>query len=388
LLLLAGGTTPLTIAFRSAPANFLFDGTASLADNAYFDGRASFSTPSMRRMLEWSRADVLHGSAIGAIGIESRVMGTTERVRFEDAEITLDGNPGSGALDLLLTGKSPAVSGTLAFDNIDLGAFLSAFTPLEPSGGTGLGVIDANFANLINLDLRLSAARATAGSIALADVAATARVNDGLAAFDISDAKAFGGAIQTGLRFDRKAQGTHVEMRLLASEIDGGAFGSAAGMTRFVPSGRGTASIILNGQGTSWDALLEHASGSISASFGSGALSGIDMEGFLTRAREGGFFALEEVSDGAFPIDALDFKASVSDGVATIERAEARSSLHRVVLSGKVPYTGRGLALSGKIEPGQQAAREAGEATGPSFFVGGSWNAPFISPAEAGPPPE
>ncbi len=385
LLLLGGGTTPLTVTFRSAPANFSFDGTASLMENAYFEGRASFSTPSMLRMLEWSRADILHGSAIGAVGIESRVMGNTERVRFEDAEITLDGNSGSGALDLLLTGKFPVVSGTLAFDALDLRAFLSAFTPLEASAETDLGVIDADFANRLNLDLRLSAAKATAGSIALADVAATARVNDGLAAFDISDATAFGGNIQTGLRFDRSPQGTQVEMRLLASEIDGGAFGAAAGMTRFVPIGRGTVSIILKGQGTTWDALLEHANGSISASFGSGALSGFNVDGFLARARDGGFFALDEVSEGTFPIDALDFEASISDGVATIEKAEARSPLHRIVLVGKVPYTGRGLALSGRVEPLRQAASEAGLATGTSFFVGGSWSAPFISPTAGGP---
>ena len=122
-------------------------------------------------------------------------------------------------------------------------------------------------------------------------------------------------------------------MRLLASEIDGGAFAAAAGMTRFVPVGRGTVSVILKGHGSTWDALLENANGSISASFGQGALSGFDVDGLLDAAQEGGFFALDEVS-GGLPIDALDFKASVSDGVATIEKAEARSPLHRIAFPG------------------------------------------------------
>ena len=107
----------------------------------------------------------------------------------------------------MLTGKLPMVAGTLAFDTLDLRAFLSAFTPLEPSVGSGPGIIDADFASRLNLDLRLSAAQATVGAIALADVAATARVDEGMAAFDISDAAAFGGNIQAGLRFDRKARG-------------------------------------------------------------------------------------------------------------------------------------------------------------------------------------
>ena len=227
LLLFGGGATPLTVTLRSAPANFLFDGTASLMDNAYFDGRASFSAPSLRRMLEWSRADILHGSAIGSVGIESRVAGNTQRVRFEDAEITLDGNPGAGALDLAADRQVPRRFGHAGLRHarsqvVPFG--LHAARCRRPERASS--IIDADFAGRLNLDLRLSAATATAGSIALADVAATARVNDGLAAFDISDATAFGGNIQTGLRFDRKPQGTQVEMRLLASEIDGGAFGA------------------------------------------------------------------------------------------------------------------------------------------------------------------
>ena len=68
-------------------------------------------------------------------------------------------------------------------------------------------MVDGDFASRLNLDLRLSSQQATAGSLTLGDVAATARVNDGFAAFDISDAKAFGGNVQTGLRFDRKPEG-------------------------------------------------------------------------------------------------------------------------------------------------------------------------------------
>ena len=55
--------------------------------------------------------------------------------------------------------------------------------------------------------------------------------------------------IQTSLRFDRKPEGTQVEIRLLASDVDGGAFATAAGMTRLVPVGTGTVSVILKGPG-------------------------------------------------------------------------------------------------------------------------------------------
>ena len=383
LLMLGGGESPLTLAFKSAPATLSFEGKASLSKNAYFDGRANFTTPSMLRMIEWTNADILNGTEIGAVNIRSNVAGDAQRIRFEEAVIALDGNPGTGTLDLLLTGNLPVVAGTLAFDAIDLKAFLSAFTPLEHAVGSGPGVVDGDFASRLNLDLRLSARQATAGSLALADVAATARVNDGFAAFDISDAGAFGGNVQTGLRFDRKPEGTQVELRLLASEIDGGAFGAAAGISRLVPVGRGTVSVILKGQGTTWDALMEHANGSIAASFGAGALAGLDMERFVTLLGEGSAFPLDDVSKGSFPIEAMEVKASVADGVATIETAKARSAARQITLSGTVPYRGGSLALSGSVGPAvEPAGQEVARAL--PFHVGGAWNNPFIAPtAEA-----
>ena len=146
LLFLGGAPAALTASLKSALANLAFDGTASLGENPYVDGQVNFSAPSARKVLEWSQAGILHGSTLGAVAMKSRVMGDAARLRFEDAEITLDGKPAHGALDLMLTGKLPMMAGTLAFDTLDLRAFLSAFTPLEPSVGSGPGIIDADFA--------------------------------------------------------------------------------------------------------------------------------------------------------------------------------------------------------------------------------------------------
>jgi AsmA protein len=382
LLFLGGAATSLTASLKSAPANLSFDGTAGLGENPYVDGTVSFSAPSVRRILEWSRTGLLHESTIGSVAMESRVMGDAQRLRFEDAEIALDGKPARGALDLLLSGKLPMVAGTLAFDTLDLRAFLAAFTPLEPSVGSGPGIIDADFASRLNLDLRLSAAQATVGAIALADLAATAHVDEGLAAFDISDASAFGGTIQAGLRFDRKAAGTQVEMRLLASDVEGGAFAAAAGLTRLAPAGRGTISVILKGDGSSWDALLAHASGSFSASFGRGGLSGIDMDALLARAKEGDApFALADVAADASPIDALELKANIANGVATIERAELRSPLNRITLAGSARFAGGSLDLSARVHPPQQAtAATTDPGTAATFLIGGPWSAPVVTP--------
>ncbi|OBQ62650.1 AsmA family protein [Mesorhizobium erdmanii] len=387
LVLFAGGMAPLTLAFKAAPATFSFDGTASMAENAYFDGQVKFAAPSLRRVLEWTQAGIAPSAAIGSVSISSKVTASAGRIKFENTALALDNNPGMGALDLSLGDAQPVISGTLAFDTLDLRSFLSAFTPLEPASGAQSGNVEANFADRVNLDLRLSAAHATAGTIQLADVAATAQVKDGLSVFDISDASAFGGNIQTSLRFDRKPEGTQVEIRLLASDVDGGAFGTAAGMTRLVPVGTGTVSVILKGPGRTWDSIFENADGSVSATFGPGALSKFNLPAFLKHTEQGGFFALDDVSDGTLPIDGAEVKATISRGVARLDKAEANSAKYKIWLSGIASYAGRGLALSGGvIQPDQAAAQKTGQ-QGPnqsSFFVGGTWSTPFISPISRG----
>lgn len=395
LVLFAGGGAPVTLSFKAAPATFSFDGVASMSDNAYLDGQAKFAAPSLRRVLEWSQAGIAPGAAIGSVSVSSKVTAAAGRAKFENTTVALDNNPGMGALDFSFAEARPVIAGTLAFDTLDLRSFLSAFTPIAPTGQAGPGEIDTSFADRINLDLRLSAAHATAGPVQLADVAATAQVKNGLAVFDISDASAFGGNVQSSLRFDRKPEGTQVEMRLLASDVDTGAFATAAGMTRLVPAGTGTVSVILKGPGKAWDSIFENADGSFSATFGPGSLNGLNLPAFLKHNEQGGFFALDDVADGSLPIEGAEIKASISKGVARLDKAEVNSQKYKIWLSGIASYTGRGLALSGGIVPtGQppaqpqtngQTANPAPQAPNQSlFFVGGNWSAPFISPISRG----
>jgi len=397
LVLFAGGSAPVTLSFKAAPATFSFDGTASMSDNAYLDGQAKFAAPSLRRVLEWSQAGIAPGAAIGSVSFASKVNASAGRAKFENTTVTLNNNPGMGALDFSFAEARPVIAGTLAFDTLDLRSFLSAFTPVAPTGEAGPGDIDTSFADRINLDLRLSAAHATVGPVQLADVAATAQVKDGLAVFDISDASAFGGTVQSSLRFDRKPDGTQVEMRLLASDVDTGAFATAAGMTRLVPAGTGTVSVILKGPGKAWNSIFENADGSFSATFGPGTLNGLDLQAFLKRNQQGGFFALDDVDKGSLPIDGAEIKASISKGVARLDKAEINAQKYKIWLSGIASYAGRGLALSGGVVPsGQptpaQQPQANGQAASPAppvqnqslFFVGGNWSTPFISPIAPG----
>jgi AsmA protein len=386
LILFAGGTAPMTVSLKSAPATLSFDGAANLSNDTYFTGPASFSSPSLRRMLEWSTEDATPGPAIGSVAISGNIAGNGQRIKFEDAEIKIDGNPGMGVLEVGLADRVPSISGTLAFETLDLPSFLAAFSPLDPEKAN-VADIDNGFADRLNLDLRLSAAKATAGSITLANLASTAQIKPDLTAFDISDATAFGGTLQAGIRIDRKADGNMVEVRLLASDIDGAAL-AATPVGRLIPAARGKISIILKGPGASWSELFERCDGSIAAHFGQGRIPDFNIKAFLERMKKGGFFPLAEVTKGALPVAGVEVKATISKGVARIDKAEARTDAYLITLGGIVPYVGGGLALSGTVAPKPPQDGKPASEPARNFFVGGSWNAPFVAPAFDAPPYE
>lgn len=381
--LLGGAETRLRASLASAPLTASLDGMVKLSQDM-FDGQVGLSSPSLRRLLDWSQTGFGSDLTFGAVDFQSAVSSTPERIRFENAAFLLDGNPGSGVIDIGLGEEIPSLSGTLAFDALNLDlllAFVSALVPLEDADGQADG---PPAADSFNFDIRLSAARAMAANVTLTDFAATAQRRAGLTVFDISDATAFGGAIQAGIRIDRSNGRNDIETRLLASDVDGAALAEGTDLALILPAARGTISLGLKGPGQSWARMLEDASGSLAANFGPGTIAGLDLAGFVARWEEGDFFALRDVSGGSLAVERVEIKAEIERGVARLIKAEAQTPQQTVSLEGIIPYMGRGLALTGRIfgRPEQEGG-ESGPAS--SFFVGGSWNAPFVSPISARP---
>lgn len=386
LLLLAGGTSPVRALLDSAPAKINYDGTANLSTASYFEGDATFETPSLRRALEWSRTEIAAGQTIGATKLSGRVTGSAQKLRIDNASLDLAGNLGSGVLELSRNGTTPSIGGSIAFEQLNLGTFLAPFTPQVSQAGTAGNLIDEQAARQIDLDLRLSANRAILGDFPLNGVAATAQLKDGAAAFDISDASAFGGTIQAGIRISPTGTENAVELRFLASEVDVGAMALQTGAKRFIPQTRGNMSAILRGRGNDWHSVISSSEGTMTANFGAGDIVGIDPGAFLRRTEEGEFFALSAVAEGAMPIRALQFAATVGRGLARVDTATAQLDGRRLSLNGIVPLAGRALALSGEVVPVDGQGQVTGDPT--AFFVGGSWDEPFVSPVVAVDPTE
>lgn len=379
LFLAAGGSSQVTGTMQSAPVSGSFQGTANMSGDAYLRGSLKINSPSMRRMLEWSHTDIAAGAAVGAFSLQGELSGAVSRLKLANATLGLDNNQATGTIEMALWAPVPSIAGTLAFDTIDLRSFLGAFSALTPDSGGRYRTVDRNAGDQLALDLRLSAARAAAGPVTFTNLAATAQVKSGLAAFDISDATAFDGSVQAAMRVDRHSERTMVEMRLRGSHIDMGALARTMQVHQLVPITRADFAVSLKGSGEEMADVLRTAGGTFSASFGQGAMAGVDLSRFTERARSGEFFSLSEVGTGSLAFDGIDVKASIMDGIARVDDATVRLGSGQIRLRGIVPLPGRGLALAGTL-----AGKGGDKAVPISFFVGGSWDAPYISPVMPG----
>jgi len=370
LLLFGGGNAAVSLSLQAAPANLSFEGIANRSGNGFVDGQFELSAPSLSRLVEWTHSRLPLASRIGPFSISARMQGDTKRLKFEQASLNFDKSAAEGLLDVSFESTRPTIAGTLAFDTLNLNALINALNPLS----VAMEPADPKARSELDFDLRFSAASATYDQAVLTDVAAAAMVRQGFAAFDISDASAFGGTLQFGLR---RREGDSVEISMSGEEIAIEELAAAFGYKWLMPQASGNFSLMLKGTGRNVETVLQSADGSVSATVGQGSVPGLSIDAFLAHSEEGDFFPMAALEEGALPIDGIQMKATVSKGVLQIDNAEAKSGSYTIGLNGFAPLAGRGLALYGMLSAPEGADPRLESPL--SFFVGGSWNAPFVA---------
>ncbi len=375
LLLLAGAASNAAVTFESPSLTASFDGDLRMEDQLSAEGAVAASTPALANFLDWTNLDIAAGSSIGSMAIKGDISGTAERFKLGEATLELDGNVGKGALDVALTETRPAISGSLDFATLDIASMLSSFVPLPTADGFDRP-IDPRFIDQIDLDLRLSAKRARAGTLEFAEVAASAQVKENIAAFDVHDASLYSGRAQAALRIDTKSGKPKGEIRLAIENMATADFAKSIAMIRVTPDFPGQLSILARGDMTSWQSLFQTAKGTLLFRGGAGQLGGLGWDDFVAKAKGPNVFNLWTVGEGSFALQATEFEARIENGVLRLEKGILNAGDSILKLSGVMPYTDRSLALFGTVD----AAEDTGSASEPSFFVGGSWYNPFISP--------
>ncbi|GMB82987.1 AsmA family protein [Shinella zoogloeoides] len=379
LALLAGRDAAIQTSLSADPATLGFEGTANLSGNAYISGAMQLSTPSLSRLLAWQGKDIPAVGNIGQLSAEANVTGSGASARLESVKLVLDHAEATGALDIAMPPDGlPKVDGTLAFDKIDLRAFLTAFSPLPGTDPNAPG-IDTAFIRQFAMDLRLSAKSADFAPFSLQDLAAGMRVENGRASFDVGDSAFLGGRMTGRIVLAESGFRGGGQLQMSLGNVDIGAIVSTLALPGPLPAGIGSADFELSTDLPLWATTVSDMSGRFRLRMGPGTLSHFNRPAFEQRAAQNTFFSTSEVADGSFDFTRADMDAKLNRGLAELTKAEIEGTDRLLTLSGLIPYRTGSLALAGSLA---ERPQEGVAPTSPaiSFFVGGSWPEPVISP--------
>ena len=192
---LNGKSTPLQLKLNSAPIAIALDGSAAGVDSPRLSGALTMSTPSLRGFASWLGGPIGPGSTLGAASLSGAASFEDQALSVENAQLTLDGNSASGALKVTASAR-PAVSGTLAFQTLDLTPYFAGFiSALTVGKNWRSAAVDTDWVTGASADLRLSAASVQLGSIGFGETPASVSLKKSHMEIGIAQATFSGGSL-------------------------------------------------------------------------------------------------------------------------------------------------------------------------------------------------
>lgn len=363
--LIEGKSGPATLTITAGPLRIGFDGKGVLADRMQFDGAVKVTSADPARVASWLGAPMPTGALGRDLLLEGRMRSLGLAATVSDGRLTLDGNKAEGVVSVRLDAPRPQLRGTLAFEALDLARHAEAFSRTDwrhlPVGRSVLTGLD--------LDLRLSAATAKVGALALDQMAASVLLKDGRFDAEIGDAGLFGGQARVALRGESRPEGLKVAGRLVAANLTASAFGALAGLGG-LEDGRLGFSL----EGEADGATLGRLADSFAGRFhGEGRQLTLRSAERSSRAT-GGYLPI--ALKAAPAPKATSFERAVVDAdiasvTAFVRRVEAEGNALSAKLSGAASLANGSLSLSGEVSVGPRAAGPTTAAVQP-VWIGGT----------------
>jgi len=364
--------------FTSDMMSYAFDGRLGVGSAPFAEGKVTLAMPSPRQALNWLGVDIRTGNAVGSIDLSGTLRGDANKIRFEGLNVKLQGNAGSGVFELAFKdGGRPSVTATLDFAEVDILGYLAALTGLPRTRDALSDTISRDVLGQLDVDLRLSAANATAAGLRLSKVATVTQIRKGGASFELPDATAYGGRVQAHFKLmpeKGKLQGT---LGVSLSDVDGAAAADALKLTGLFPRGVTTGRLDIHAPMEQWSDLFKRADGTLALHVAGGKLDGVSYKTFGDGTESRTFFRLKDSAQSGEAFASFDIKSLVQDGVIIIEEGTIGYSGGTVQLNGVIPYGTASIALT-------TIAEQSGEAENrkPAIqhFIGGSWDNPYATP--------
>lgn len=383
LNLLSGGASDILMDIRSNPLNARIEGNADTKLTSQFTGTAEISSPSVRQYLAWAGYDLAPGSTPGELALSSTIIATPKTVKFQDATISMDGNTGTGFMELAVSEAGRVgLSGTLAFQSLGFDSYFQAL--IEENGQKGATKIARiGLINEFDLDLRFSANTATLSKLTLTSMAATVQIRNGNVILDVGEATLFGGMVQIQILAARKDDIPAGDLKLNLIDIELEQLSEFVSLDNIAMTGKGTASLTLKSRGNNTSQLIQHLNGNASITATSGTIEGINIAEIAIDGETEIILDATKVLSKATGFTKLKFGMHIANGIAILDDGQIEGDRMLAKIGGKVDLWRGSLAMNGRVllsKSGPPANQEASEIThNIPFFVGGTFDAPLFA---------
>ncbi|GEO85201.1 MULTISPECIES: AsmA family protein [Alphaproteobacteria] len=381
LLLFGGKDATVNTTLTSAAFTARFDGVANLGNSLLRSGAIALGTKDFAALKDATGLRLVGLDSLRQAQLTANIERVGEELRFEGLEFDINDTHGTGILSLSrpADGK-PRISGTLAFDRLNITRLLSAFSLDLPSTDESPDTAQRppRLLQWLDFDLTLSAARADLPPFELGDVAASILATGKAAQFDIADATFEGGDLTA--RFVGAGSGfaRGGDLTLSIHDADFAAVADHLKVAGPVARGKGSVELTLTTKAPVWETGLSDISGTFAFASQSGTLTGVNTAALRKLAATSAYFQLSAGGDGSMPYDRLDYRARFAKGTAEVLEAQLSGPDESLTVSGVVPYADNALALSAELFATDPAANLAFPRL--RFFIGGAWPDPVLTP--------
>lgn len=281
LLLLAGGSSEVSVSASSRAFELALSGEANMLSDLQLSGQVALRAPSVRRLWSVFGEVASTGPTLANLSIAADLQATPGQLKFSDAEISLDGNTGRGALQIVRQeGRKTVISGTLAYGVLDLSPYGEAIVQESALGHDGFAELE-----LADLDLRLSAERVRLASLEASQFAAAMTVRNDELLFDIGNASVMNGQLVGTATLRRQGASAAGQVSGRLSGFDATQLSAALGSTGIRLAGATDVEFDLSAVGDSPSRILRNASGTMRVAARNGAIEGADLAALRAQAQ-------------------------------------------------------------------------------------------------------
>jgi len=378
-----GSNIPINATISSQLFQGNFDGTAEPAQAWNANGQLSVSTPDLIALSKWLDA-ALGIPTQGAISLAGTLDLSDERVHLRSANLSVGASEAFGDLSVVRNRDNSKVEGSLAFNQLDVGALWAlngAKTPKPTFRNTALGQSLRN----ARLDLRVSASRVHWNELAMGAAAFTLTGGAGVISAEIAHLDLFGGSLLGHIEADLRKDRPIARARVTAENIDVAAPMSAASQTNWL-SGRVDANIDAETQGLTLAQLMKGLTVRARVAFPEGGQMRLDLAQLAQSASGKSLDGWSQADLSWQSFNELRFRLSLKDNQLHCSNLTLLAPNQVVKGNGSVDLDARDLDWQLAVQPssapsgwsGDQQS-EAGSAAKSRLSIQGPWARPVIS---------